>query len=423
MKTQTLIIGAGLAGMVTALELAKQGHHVLLLDANKQPGGRAMSHHKHGLMLNQGPHALYLKGHLNTWLQRNNIPVSYTIPPNNNRLDWANELFEIPQRPDQLWRARWLKGGRWEATQTLIKMLTARDSSLSQLSATQWIDQQCTHEATQAFIQMLLRLTCYTGQLESLNAYDALRQFQLGAKGVGYVHHGWQMIVDVLSKRIEGEPHIELRCTQGVVSVDRRDGAWHAQVRRGGSICANHIVLAMSPHKAIRILRHPRVDEIATHVHTQPPSTVATLDLIMRAGTAPQLVLGTTTPFYFSNVTQTTPMGEHGKAAPTHQLWQMVHYNPNQTSDTKQTLLQWLDRHTPNWRAHCEDMIFRPKMQTSAALVAASAKPIPTRWFEGLYCAGDGVGKAGMLADRSVASALEVVEHLTQNTSRYNHAS
>ena len=52
----TIVVGAGLAGLTTATYLARAGHHVTLAEKSKDPGGRAITDTKDGFALNRGIH-------------------------------------------------------------------------------------------------------------------------------------------------------------------------------------------------------------------------------------------------------------------------------------------------------------------------------------------------------------------------------
>ena len=58
------IVGAGLAGLLTAIPLARRGLHVTLYERSAEPGGRARSQVDDGFVFNLGPHALYRNGAL-----------------------------------------------------------------------------------------------------------------------------------------------------------------------------------------------------------------------------------------------------------------------------------------------------------------------------------------------------------------------
>lgn len=74
----TLIVGAGFGGLLTAILLANQGHKVTLIEATKTPGGRAISTTHDGVRVNLGPHALYLAGQAVATLEDLGISIKWT---------------------------------------------------------------------------------------------------------------------------------------------------------------------------------------------------------------------------------------------------------------------------------------------------------------------------------------------------------
>ena len=73
------IVGAGLSGLIAAIELAEKGARVVLHEAGSQPGGRARtdaSAHR----VNLGPHALYRRGAFGEWLTLKGLRPSVHFP-------------------------------------------------------------------------------------------------------------------------------------------------------------------------------------------------------------------------------------------------------------------------------------------------------------------------------------------------------
>ena len=64
---KTIIIGAGIAGIATAIRLSAQGHEVQVLEANTYPGGKLSSFEKDGYRFDAGP-SLFTLPHLVTEL-------------------------------------------------------------------------------------------------------------------------------------------------------------------------------------------------------------------------------------------------------------------------------------------------------------------------------------------------------------------
>src|SRR5262245_24062322 len=57
-----VVVGAGLAGLISAALLTRRGLPVVVIERAATPGGRAATREKNGFLFNLGPHALYRKG-------------------------------------------------------------------------------------------------------------------------------------------------------------------------------------------------------------------------------------------------------------------------------------------------------------------------------------------------------------------------
>lgn len=66
-RPSALVVGAGIAGLAAATELAKHGHAVTLIDKGRKPGGRVASRIRDGIAFNHG--AQFVTAHGSTWAQ------------------------------------------------------------------------------------------------------------------------------------------------------------------------------------------------------------------------------------------------------------------------------------------------------------------------------------------------------------------
>src|SRR5262249_56830933 len=74
------VIGGGIAGLVAAITAAEGGAPVILHEASRQVGGRALG--RAGWAgVNLGPHVVLTDGALVPWLAARNIPIGPPPPP------------------------------------------------------------------------------------------------------------------------------------------------------------------------------------------------------------------------------------------------------------------------------------------------------------------------------------------------------
>jgi predicted NAD/FAD-dependent oxidoreductase len=66
-RPSALVIGAGIAGLAAATELARHGHAVTLVDKGRKPGGRVASRMRDGIAFNHG--AQFVTAHGSAWAQ------------------------------------------------------------------------------------------------------------------------------------------------------------------------------------------------------------------------------------------------------------------------------------------------------------------------------------------------------------------
>ncbi len=274
------VVGAGIAGLVAAVSAIEAGSRVVLIDAH-DPGGRARTTVRDGFEYNIGPHALFLAGHLQSFLAARSMAPTGGLP--------LNRRVEL-LRDGRLWP---LSLGAVDIART--KLLTPRGrvrilglmARLPRMSTEQfvgttwqsWLGNEADDVA--GILRMFVRTATYTNAEPRFDAGAALDQFKLALRGVRYVDHGWQTIVDsllsrftslggdvvrrtVLSVSSQGATIVET--SQGRVearatvlaglspdAVERLTGSLlHGQAAQGGAVLASALDLALCrPHERI----------------------------------------------------------------------------------------------------------------------------------------------------------------------------
>jgi protoporphyrinogen oxidase len=77
---QFSVVGSSIAGLITSITLARNGHNVAVHEGSAKIGGRAHTERRNGFHLNLGPHALYNGGCLHQTLMDFGIRVSGRAP-------------------------------------------------------------------------------------------------------------------------------------------------------------------------------------------------------------------------------------------------------------------------------------------------------------------------------------------------------
>jgi protoporphyrinogen/coproporphyrinogen III oxidase len=105
-STRTIVIGAGMSGLVRARALAERGEEVLLLEASSRPGGVVRTERKDGFLLELGPNTVRptpelwdLVGELG--LRDEALLADPRLP---RYVEWQGKLNALPTSPGSLFR-------------------------------------------------------------------------------------------------------------------------------------------------------------------------------------------------------------------------------------------------------------------------------------------------------------------------------
>jgi oxygen-dependent protoporphyrinogen oxidase len=108
----TIVVGAGMSGLVRARALAERGEEVLLLETSARPGGAVRSEHKDGFLLELGPNTVRPTPEL--WRMVGALGLSGEALLADPRLpryvEWKGRLHALPMSPVALARTPLLSG-------------------------------------------------------------------------------------------------------------------------------------------------------------------------------------------------------------------------------------------------------------------------------------------------------------------------
>lgn len=436
-----VIVGGGLAGLATAIYLARGGRPVSVFEKRRTLGGRAITQLRHGYRFNLGAHAFYRNGAGASVLRELGIPIRGSIPkPRSIALANGEE--------------RRLPTGWWSLLATSLLSLTGKaqlgsalwhirrfgGTQAGSMTVAEWLQAHLSDSGARRTLGALLRLVSYSDHPDTAAAAPVLAQMRVALRGgVLYLDEGWQRIVDSLHSAAVSSG-VNFISSSRIVGVDCQDDRVRA-VRLGGleldsdrmdtmslayplplpehvngaPLPADTVVLAVDPATAAELTGE------AADWPAARPVTAACLDVALRALPNPKktFALGIDEPLYFAVHSAWAQLAPRGGV-----LIHTVKYRQQESAtdieldgdralrrDTgsaadEQALEGLLDRMQPGWRDVLVHRRFLPSMTVSNALVTPTApRPGVATKVGGLYIAGDWVGEEGLLSDAALSSA------------------
>ena len=402
------VVGGGIAGLITAIALARGGAGVRLLERAGALGGRALSRVEDGFVFNQGPHALYRGGVFAETLAAYGVAVTGGPPDFREAVAiWGDERHPFPRN------FATIAAGAPLNFAERIRMLRLF-AMLPRLDLRQWRGRPFSEYTgdlparPSALVQALTRLSTYVHAPDALDAAAALAQIRLAGQGVVYVDGGWSALVEGLADvaRAEG---VDIRLSAPVAAVERVPAGWRVGLDAAQSFVADAVVLTAPPAAATALL--PASASLAAAVRAAQPIRAISLDYGLRRLPKPTatFALGIDKPLYYSVHSAGATLAPAGGA--------LVHASrylaPDETADAAKIgeVTALIGRMQPGFEAEVVASARLLGMPVTYDFPRAGAAgrmaPLALDDAPGVFLAGDWVGEGAMLSDASAKSARE----------------
>jgi phytoene dehydrogenase-like protein len=184
-RTDVIVVGGGLAGMIAAAEAARDGATVELYEGAGELGGRARTREVQGFAFNQGGHALYLEGALRHTLDRLQIGYTGGSPSYNRALAIRGARVNLlPFTRATIARTGLLGDSERHALVAILRAFAGGTAAPhSGESVSQHLDRLGPPPKVRRVLEALIRLSTYCHAPDSLDATAVAQQVALGFKG------------------------------------------------------------------------------------------------------------------------------------------------------------------------------------------------------------------------------------------------
>ena len=413
-ETDVVVVGGGVAGLMTAMTAAQAGSRVTVLEANEL-GGRGRTADRDGYALNIGPHALYLTGALRTALVAHGIDPAGGTPPsrsvglvrNGERHHATVSALGLATNPVLKPRSR------ARALSLFARLPRMKPAAYVGHSVSDWLGDEPVD--VQQFLSAFIRVSTYTHAPDQFDAGAAVAQLQMAFQGVRYIDGGWTRIIDAMTRRATG-----LGATvhdHAIVTSIASDGRRVVVAVDDREISASAVVVATGgPDVATRLTGA----EVAGRDAITRPIRAASLDIATRHPFPDSFSLGMDRPLYLSPHAPVAKMAPLGRGL----VCAMRYIGPDEdTGDPTATRdeLRHLARSAGIrdedvlWERALHQSIVTHGSPTAAGGGTAGRPRHDALGLPGVYIAGDWVGPTGLLADASAASGIEAGRSATRH--------
>jgi phytoene dehydrogenase-like protein len=414
MRYDVAIVGGGLAGLVASIYSAQAGKKTVVLEQQKQLGGRAATKKKNGAYFDLGGRALY-KGEAVGILKELDVAFEGSEPSIDAFGIWKDKLLPLPMDFMSLLTTPLLSfKGKLEAGSFLTKLGKLDTKPFDHISVRDWIESNLKEPMMRNFVYSLLRTASYVVSPDLQAAGPVLRQLKHSMNGVYYIEKGWGSLIEQLRiKAVQsGVSFILSGKVTEVTHQDKKVKAVHCA--DGTVITSDNVILTTSPEISYKLVSEANQTSLQAWKDQAIPITAACLTVALRRLPKPkhQFIYGIDQPVLLSNLSRAAYLSDNGD-----QVVHLIKYQGEQTDTKKdeQNLEQVLDLAQPGWREELVARQYLPKIVVTHDFTHMKRKVNPgpnVPEIEGLYVAGDWTTHGELLADAAAASAKRAVDHI-----------
>lgn len=412
-----VVVGAGAAGLLASIHLARAGWKVLVLERGAVPGGRAVTTELEGALVNLGPHALYQEAI--RLLQEVGLEPAGGVPKLNGELVFGSDPKAFRAVPTLgLLLGRTLSWGeKMELLRFGASLRRIETGPLQHVSLAEFLAKHVRHQQVRLLIQTFVRVSTYCNAPQTVSAGAMLEQIRKAS--VIYPHGGWRTIVDGLCAQAE-KSGVTLLTHAGVQRITGQAPELAVELKDGERIRTRNVLCTIGPKQLLELLDTAPEQAYAEKLRSLTPIYAACLDVVLDGLPAPKtnFALGVERPLYYSNHSNLARLSPN----PNHAVIHAMHYlpagvqPPAEDDASEAELERMLDLLQPGWRKRIVVRRYMPHMLVSNAVVTAAGGGLPGRpapavaGIPGVYAAGDWVGAEGMLLNASLYSARNAAQ-------------
>jgi protoporphyrinogen oxidase len=415
------IIGGGLAGLTAANFLAREGKKVVVLEKSKRLGGRAITNDKNGVLMNLGPHGLYVSGDAaNTFTELGiSLPGGSATKAVHIHGILNHAVHVVPTDFSSImsttllsWKAKFMFG------KLMLKIMKLDIDSIAEVSLKQWVDFEVSDPMVRQIFYSICRLTSYTHVPILQLAKPVLKQVKRSLHaGVLYVDGGWGTIVQKLKKQAEAWG-AEIATNKNVTIIEHHEQYQIIRCSDGTVIHVPNCIIATPPKEAMNLMNGAEHTSLRLWNEQAIPVTACCLDIGIKRLPNPkhQFAIGLDQALFFTNQSRAAKLSEDGTLV----VSLTKYHNPTEEINVNADKLQLetvMDLLHPEWRREVVVQQFLPKLTVSYDFphVRRKENPGPSiPEMKGIFIAGDWAGHEEVLADAAVASgkraALEILQ-------------